>query len=149
MWFDFFRAVRAIWALQRAFDSHARGRREAALRELEQPSFKAFSRWPLADTAIQHRILLLVLRLEAGKRVVVGRLLADIRASRSFNQDERALLLKYVLTCLWFYGRPQRLSWLKVAQGLKFNPDLVHPTLRGRYCGCVGLLAGQTTMEPS
>jgi hypothetical protein len=83
---------------------------------------------------------LLALRLETGRHHAVGRLLNDIRASRSFNPDERALLLKYVLTGLWHFSTRAKATWLEIADKIQVNVGSVHPTLVSRYGGCIRYL---------
>ena len=147
MWLDFLRTLRAIWPLQQAFDHYARGRTDKALRELDRPCFQAFSRFPRFDSTIQYRVLLLVLSLETGRPYVMGRLLNDIRGSRSFNDDEKALLLKYVLTNLWHFSHHPKASWLQLADQIQVNVSRTHPTLFGRYGGCIKYLNELTAME--
>lgn len=144
---DALRALRAIWPLQVAFDQYAHDQPEAALRELERPCFQAFRRFPLIESAIQYRVLLLALKLETGRHQAVGRLLNDIRASRSFNPDERALLLKYVLTAIWHSSARPKASWLQLADQIEVNGSRVHPTLMSRYGGCIRYLDDLTAVN--
>jgi hypothetical protein len=131
----FLKAFTSIWRLQTAFNELAQHDFSAARRTLEKIDLSAIPNFETTDSEIQRRILEIFLDFQDEKEIRTKGLLGTIRKSNAFNQDERCLLCKYVLTVLWLSRGSRDGLFNSVSKSIQFNEHNIHPTLMSRYGG--------------
>jgi hypothetical protein len=135
------KTVQCAWLLQGAFDDVSKENYVIAKNRLDK--ILRYSRYvgDTTDLGIQTRILRLLVDYELDGTINIGTLIYDIRHTSAFNDDEKALLLKYVLTIIYLGFHKSRADALQTARNLKFDRDKVNPMLLRRYEGCERILS--------
>jgi hypothetical protein len=126
-------ALRSIRSKQRCFDLAARGRDSEALELLART--RAVTRNnPLASWDVELQLLEGYLLLELGKMRLAQAALRGvfnrIKRSRDYNQNERAVLIRYGVSVLWIArGRLEPSCLLRIRQSHSVNPKKVSGAL--------------------
>jgi hypothetical protein len=130
---ELYAAVVGAIQLQRAFHLASTNRSEDALKVLARPALKRLMRYRNAEASIEARLLRLYLVGAAGGIARVGTLLKDIRATASFNADEKCLLYGYALAAISLFLKPQSGLVAEALARIEFSRARIHARLLSRY----------------
>lgn len=134
------RIARCSWVLQTAFDDSARENYFLAKCKLDKISAEIECIDRRSDLGIQIRMLQLFVDLQITGVIYIGYLISDIRRSIAFNNDEKILMIKYILSIIYLSFPRSRRDALIVAQKINFDRTKVGATLLRRYDGCTKIL---------
>lgn len=129
------------WILQVAFDDVGRENYALAKNNLDKIEYNIKYIGYNTNLGIQFRILKLFVDLQLTGLIYIGSLIMDIRRTNAFNDNEKALLLKYILSIIYLSFPKSRKDALTVARKLVFDQTRVNGMLRRRYEGCERILS--------